>query len=123
MRMAKLIPSCLLIVVSVALFISGCSDSGGSDFSSLSGAWQNPSTKQKVYIDFSNNKTTITIGETILSATIKPLTSDSYTVHVSDKSLGEKEWKLSRVRDANGKSFTLNFERDGATENLERVKI
>ena len=123
MRMAKLIPSCLLIVVAVAFFISGCSDSGGSDFSILSGTWQNPSTKQKVSIDFSNNKTTITIGETILSATIKPLTSDSYAVHVSDKGLGEKEWKLSRVRDANGKSFTLNFERDGATENLERVKI
>ena len=123
MRMAKLIPSCLLIVAAVALFISGCSDSGGSDLSTLSGTWQNPSTKQKVYIDFSNNKTTITIGETILSVTIKPLTSDSYTVHVSDKGLGEKEWKLSRVRDATGKTFTLNFERDGATENLERVKI
>jgi hypothetical protein len=123
MRTEKLIPSCLLIIVAVALFVSGCSDSGGSDMSSLSGAWQNSLTKEKVYIDFSNNKTTITLGGTILPVTIKPLTSDSYTVHVSDKSLGEKEWKLSRVRDDKGKSFTLNFEHDGATENLERVKI
>jgi len=123
MRMAKLIPSCLLIVVAVALFISGCSDSGGNDMSNLSGAWQDPSTKQKVQIDFSNNKTTITLGDAILPVTITPLTSDSYTVRVSDKSLGEKEWKLSRVWDDKRKTFTLKFEHDSATDNLERVKI
>lgn len=123
MRMSKLIRSCLLIVVAMALFISGCGDSGGNDLSNLSGAWQNPSTKQKIQIDFSNNKTTITLGDTILPVTIKPLTSDSYTVRVSDKSLGEKEWKLSRVWDDKRKSFTLKFEHDSATDNLERVKI
>jgi len=75
--MTKLIRSCLPIVVAMALFISGCGDSGGNDLSNLSGAWQNPSTKQKIQIDFSNNKTTITLGDTILPVTIKPLTSDT----------------------------------------------
>ena len=123
MKTVKLIPSCLLIAFSVAVLISGCGDSGGSDLSDLSGAWQNPVTKQKVYIDFSNNKTTITLDDTTLSATIKPLSSDTYTVRVSDKSSGEKEWKLSRVRDDKGKSFALKLERDGSTENFQRLKI
>ncbi len=123
MRAAKLIPSCLLIGAAVALFISGCGDSGGSDMSNLSGAWQDPSTKQKFQIDFSNNKTIITFGDAILPATIKPLTSDSYSVRVSDKGSGEKEWKLSRVWDDKKKSFTLKLEHDSATSNLERVKI
>lgn len=123
MRMAKSIPSCLLIVAAVALFISGCGDSGGSDMSNLSGAWQDPATKQKFQIDFSNNKTIITFGDAILPATIKPLTSDSYSVRVSDKSSGEKEWKLSRVWDDKKKSFKLKLEHDSATTQLERMKI
>jgi hypothetical protein len=123
MRTAKLIPSCLLIVAAVALLVSGCGDSGGSDMSNLSGAWQDPSTKQKFQIDFSNNKTTITFGDAIVPVTIKALTSDSYSVRVSDKSQGEKEWKLSRVWDDKRKFFTLKFERDNATTHLERLKI
>ncbi|MGE5255317.1 MAG: hypothetical protein ACM3KE_01530 [Hyphomicrobiales bacterium] len=123
MREAKLISSCLLIVVVAALFITGCGGSDGIDMSNLSGAWQNPSTKQRVSINFSNDKTTIVIGDKTLPVTMKPLTSDSYTLRVSDANLGEKEWKLSRVWDDNGKSFTLKFEHDGETENLERVKI
>ena len=123
MRMAKMIPWCLLIVVVVALFVSGCGNSGGNDFSNLSGTWQNPSTKQKLSINLSSDKTTIVVGEKTLSVTMKTLTSDSYTLRFSDASLGEKEWKISRVWDDNGKSFTLKFEHDGETENFERVKI
>jgi hypothetical protein len=76
-----------------------------------------------VSINFSNDKTSIVLGDKTLSVTMKPLTSDSYSLRVSDASVGEKEWKLSRVWDDNGKSFTLRFEHDGETENLERVKI
>jgi len=123
MRMAKRSPWCPLIVVAVALFVSGCGDSGGKDMSNLSGAWQNPSTKQKLSINLSSDKTTIILGDKTLSVTIKPLTSDSYSLLVSDASLGEKEWELSRVWDDNGKSFTLKFEHDGQTETFERVKI
>jgi len=123
MRRAKMIPWWLLIVVAVALMVSGCGDSGGNDMSNLSGAWQNPSTKEKVTINFSSDKTTIVVGDKTLSVTMKPLTSDNYSLRVSDASLGEKEWKLSRVWDDTGKSFVLKFEHDGETENLERVKI
>ena len=123
MRMAKVIPSFFLIVVALALLVLGCGDSGGNDLSNLSGTWQNPATKQKLSINLSNDKTTIVIGDKTLSGTMKPLTSDSYSLRVSDASLGEKEWKLSRVWDDTGKSFMLKFEHDGETENLERVKI
>jgi hypothetical protein len=109
--------------MAVAALASGCGSSGANDVSNLSGAWQNPSTKQRVNISFSSDKTTIVVGDKTVSVTMKPLTPDSYSLRVSDASLGEKEWKLSRVWDDNGKSFTLKFEHDGETENLERAKI
>jgi len=121
--MAKVIPTFLLIVGALALLVSGCGDSGGNDLSNLSGTWQNPSTKQKLSINLSSDKTTIVLGDKTFSVTMKPLTSDSYSLRVSDASLGEKEWKLSRVWDDNGKTFTLKFEYDGKAETFERVKI
>ena len=123
MKVAKRIPSCLLIMAVFALSFLGCGDSGGNDLSNLSGTWQNPATKQKLSINLSSDKTTIILGDKTLSVKMTPLTSDSYTLRVSDNSLGEKEWKLSRVWDDTGKSFMLKFEHDGETENLERVKI
>lgn len=123
MRMAKVIPSFFLIAVALALLVSGCGDSGGNDLSSLSGTWQNPSTKQKLSINLSSDKTTIILGDKTLSVTMKPLTSDSYSLRFSDASLGEKEWKLSRAWDDNGKSFMLKLEHDGQAETFERVKI
>ncbi len=123
MRMAKVIPTFLLIVGALALLVSGCGDSGGNDLSNLSGTWQNPSTKQKLSINLSSDKTTIVLGDKTFSVTMKPLTSDSYSLRVSNASLGEKEWKLSRVWDDTGKSFALKFEHDGETETFERVKI
>jgi hypothetical protein len=123
MRTAKRISLGMLAGIALAVLVSGCGSSGGNDVSNLSGAWQNPSTKQRVSINFSSDKTSIVLGDKTLSVTMKPLTSDSYSLRVSDASVGEKEWKLSRVWDDNGKSFTLRFEHDGETENLERVKI
>lgn len=123
MRRAIMIPWCLLIVVVVALFVSGCGSSGGNDMSNLSGAWQNPTTKNKLSINFSSDKTTLVIGDKTLSVTMKPLTPDSYSIDVLDTSLGAKGWKLSRVWDAAGKSFMLKFEHDDKSENFERVKI
>jgi len=123
MKVAKGLFSFLLIMVVFALSFLGCGDSGGNDLSNLNGTWQNPSTKQKLSINLSSDKTTIIFGDKTLSVTMKPLTSDSYSLRVSDASLGEKEWKLSRVWDDNGKSFTLKFEHDGQTETFERVKI
>jgi hypothetical protein len=123
MRMAKVILPFLLSVVALALLVSGCGDPGGNDLSNLSGTWQNLSTKEKLSINLSSDKTTIVVGDKTFSVTMKPLTSDSYSLRVQDASLGEKEWKLSRVWDDNGKSFTLKFERDGETETFERVKI
>lgn len=123
MRMAKVIPTFLLIVGALALLVSGCGDSGGNDLSNLSGTWQNPSTKKKLSINLSSDKTTIVLGDKTFSVTMKPFTSDSYSLRVSDARLGEKEWKLSRVWDDTGKSFALKFEHDGETETFERVKI
>lgn len=123
MRRAIMIPWCLLIVVVVALFVSGCGSSGGNDVSNLSGAWQNPTTKNKLSINFSSDKTTLVIGDKTLSVTMKPLTPDSYSIDVLDTSLGAKGWKLSRVWDDTGKSFMLKFEHDDKSENFERVKI
>jgi hypothetical protein len=123
MRTAKRISLGMLAGIALAVLVSGCGSSGGNDVSNLSGAWQNPSTKQRVSINFSSDKTLIVLGDKTLSVTMKPLTPDSYSLRVSDASAGEKEWKLSRVWDDNGKSFTLRFEHDGETENLERVKI
>lgn len=123
MRVAKVNPSFILVVAALALLLSGCGDSGGNDLSNLSGTWQNPSTKEKLSINLSSDKTTIVLGEKTLTVTMKPLTSDSYSLRVSDASSGEKEWKLSRVWDDNGKSFTVKFEHDGQTETFERLKI
>ena len=123
MKVAKRIPSFLMIMVVFAFSFSGCGDSGGNDLSNLSGTWQNPATKQKLSINLSSDKTTIVVGDKTFSVKMTPLTADSYTLRVLDSSLGEKEWKLSRLWDDNGKSFMLKFEHDGKTETFERIKI
>jgi hypothetical protein len=111
----------VLIVFSLIFGIISCGDSGKSDLANFSGAWQNPSNAQKISLNFSGDSKTIAIDGKTLPVTIKKSEADRYSLHVSDPALGEKEWKIFRIWDDNGSTFTLRFEHDGKTEDLNRV--
>jgi hypothetical protein len=121
MRGANLSHFGVLVMVSLILGVVGCGDSGKSDVAKFSGAWQNPLNHQKVVLNFSGENKTIVIDGKTLPITIKQYEVDRYTVQVSDPALGEKEWKIFRIWDDNGGTFSLQFERDGKAEELDRV--
>jgi hypothetical protein len=121
MRGANLNYFGILVVFFLIFGVIGCGDSGKSDLANFSGAWQNPSNAQKISINFSGDIKTIAIDGKTLPVTIKKNEADRYSLHVSDPALGEKEWKIYRIWDDNGSSFTLRFEHDGKTEDLSRV--
>jgi hypothetical protein len=110
-----------MVILSLIFGIIGCGDSGKSDVANFSGAWQSPSNHQKVLLNLSGDSKTIAIDGKTLPVTIKKNEADRYSLHVSDPALGEKEWKIFRIWDDNGSSFTLRFEHDGKTEDLNRV--
>jgi hypothetical protein len=112
---------CRLACFAFVLIFIGCGSSGESDLANLNGTWQNPSNQQKVIIKVSGDQKTIAIGDKTLPVTIKKIEEDTFMVHVSDKALGEKDWRLVRVWDDNGKSFTIKLEREGAVDNLTRM--
>lgn len=122
MRAAKLSHVCLTAIAVMIWFVVGCGASaGGHDIANLGGIWQNQSTQQKVVIDVSGAKKTITIADKTLEMTVKPAEADRFIFHISDAGPGEKDWKAFRVWDDTGKSFTLKLEHDGQTDSLERV--
>lgn len=104
----------------LAIFV-GCATSGDSDFANLDGDWQNPLNQQKLVIKTSGGQKTITIGDKTLPVTIKKIRPDAFMVHVSDETLGGKDWNLARVWDDNGKSFIIKLEHDGTVDNLTRM--
>ena len=122
MRAVKLSHVCLTAIAVMIWFVVGCGASaGGHDIANLGGTWKNQANQQKVVINVSGAKKTITISDQTLPLTVKPAEADRFIFHVSDAGSGEKEWKVFRVWDDTGKSFTLELEHDGQTDNLERV--
>jgi hypothetical protein len=121
MSAAKLYQLGLVVTAFMIVAVSGCSDSGGTDVVNLNGTWQSPS-QQKVVISLTGERKVVSIGDKTLPVAIKSVAADTCVLTVSDTAAGEKALRLSRVWDDNGKSFTLKFEYDGRTENLERVK-
>lgn len=111
----------MVAVISLVFGIIGCGDSGKSDVANFSGAWQNPLNHQKVVLNFNGDSKTVAIDGQTLPVTIKKNEADRYSLRVSDPAVGEKEWKIFRIWDDNGSTFTLRFERDGKTEDLSRV--
>jgi hypothetical protein len=111
----------VLVIVSLVFGIIGCGGSGKSDVANLSGAWQNPSNHLKIVINFDGDSKTIALDGKTLPVTVKKTEADRYNLSVSDPAAGQKEWKLSRIWDDNGSSFTLRFEYDGKTEELNRA--
>ena len=111
----------VLAIISLVFGIIGCGDSGKSDVANFSGAWQNPSNHQKVVLNFNGDSKTIAIDGKTLPVTIKKSEADRYSLSVSDPASGAKEWKLFRIWDDNGSTFTLRFEHDGKTEELNRA--
>ena len=110
-----------LACFALILMFAGCGSSGDSDLANLNGTWQNPANQQKVIIKMSGDQKTIAIGDKTLPVTIKKVEEDTFMVHVTDTTLGEKDWKLVRVWDDNGKSFTIKLERSGTVANLTRM--
>jgi len=110
-----------MVILCLIFGIIGCGNSGKSDVANFSGAWQNPSNHQKVLLNLSGDSKTIAIDGKTLPVTIKKNEADRYSLNVSDPTLGEKEWKIFRIWDDNGSTFTLRFEHDGKTEDLNRV--
>ena len=111
----------VMVILSLIFGIIGCGDSGKSDVANFNGAWQNPSNHQKVLLNLSGDRKTIAIDGKTLQVTIKKNEADRYSLYISDPAMGEKEWKIYRIWDDNGSTFTLRFERDGKTEELNRV--
>ncbi|MFO7665031.1 MAG: hypothetical protein R6V76_00225 [Desulfobacterales bacterium] len=110
-----------LACFALILIFVGCSTSIDSDYANLDGTWQNPLNNQKVIIKISGDHKTITIGDKTLPVSIKKVDVDIFTVHVSDKTLGEKDWSLWRVWDDIGKSFTIKLEHDGTVDSLTHI--
>jgi hypothetical protein len=121
MRGVKLNYFGVLVVISFIFGIIGCGDSGKSDVANFNGAWQNPVNQQKVVLNLNGDSKTIAIDGKTLPVTIKKSEADRYSLHVSDPVLGEKEWKIYRIWDDNGSTFTLRLEHDGKTQDLSRV--
>lgn len=109
--------TCFALIV----IFMGCSTSNNSDFANLDGTWQNPLNQQKVVLKISGDHKTIAIGDKTLLVTIKKVDVDIFTIRVSDKTLGEKDWSLWRVWNDNGSSFTINLEHDGTVDSLNRI--
>jgi hypothetical protein len=113
----------LLAIAAVILVIGGCGGTeGGHDIANLGGTWQNPANHEKVVINVTGEKKTITMADKTLPLKVKPAQADRFIFEVSDNASGEKEWKVFRVWDDEGKSFTLEIDHDGQKEKLERAK-
>lgn len=121
MKVVKMNAFVRLACFALIVIFVGCSTSGTSDFANLDGTWQNPLNQQKVVLKISGDQKTIVIGDKTLPVTIKKIQTDKFMVHVSDKTLGEKDWALVRVWDDNGKSFTIKLEREGVVDSFSRV--
>ncbi|MCK7503051.1 MAG: hypothetical protein MZV70_02405 [Desulfobacterales bacterium] len=80
----------------IAIFV-GCSTSGDSEFANLDGTWQNQLNQQKLVLKMSGDLKTIAIGDKALPVTIKKVQPDTFMIHVSDKTLGERvgAWRES----------------------------
>jgi hypothetical protein len=123
MHAAKLNHLGLTAIAVMILAVVGCGASaGGHDIANLNGTWQNPSNQETVVINVASEKKTITIADKTMPLTVKPAEADRFIFSVSETSSGAKDWKVFRVWDDTGKSFTLEIDHDGKKDNLERVK-
>jgi hypothetical protein len=123
MHTVKLNHLCLLAIAAVILVLGGCGASeGGHDIANLGGTWQNPANHEKVVINVTGEKKTITMADKTMPLNVKPAQADRFIFEVSDSASGEKEWKVFRVWDDEGKSFTLEIDHDGKKDKLERAK-
>lgn len=109
--------ACFALIV---IFV-GCSSSSNSDFANFDGTWQNTANKQIVVLKISGKEKTISIGDKTLPVTVKKVGTDKFAVHISDKTLGEKDWSMRRVWEDNGSSFTIKLEHDGTVDSLTHV--
>jgi len=122
MRAVKLNHLGLAVTAIMIWVVVGCGASaGGHDIANLDGTWLNPSNKEKVVINVTGEKKTITIADKTLPLTVKPAEADRFVFHVSDAAAGEREWKVFRIWDDTGNSFTLEIDHDGKKDKLERV--
>jgi|WetSurMetagenome_2_1015567.scaffolds.fasta_scaffold864328_1 hypothetical protein len=123
MHAAKLNHLGLTAIAMMILVVVGCGASaGGHDIANLGGTWQNMSNQEKVVINVASETKTISIADKTLPLTVKPAEADRFIFRVSDAATGEKDWRVFRVWDDTGKSFSLEIDHDGKKENLERVK-
>jgi len=98
MHTAKLNHLGLTAIAVMILAVVGCgATAGGHDFSNLGGTWQNLSNQEKVLINLTGEKKTISISDKTLPLTIKPAEADRFIFRVSDAASGEKDWKIFRV--------------------------
>ena len=74
----------LTAIAVVILVVVGCGASGGHDITNLNGTWQNPSNQEKVVINVTGEKKTISIADKTLPLTIKPAEADRFIFHVSE---------------------------------------
>lgn len=110
-----------LAVAAVTLIVCGCSSSGGSDLASLDGDWQNSASQQKVVIQLSGDSPSISIGDDIIPVSIKKAEGDMFLLHTTDKATNGQDWKLTRIWDDRGVSFSLKFQHGKATDQLKRL--
>jgi uncharacterized protein (DUF2147 family) len=123
MRAVKMNHLGLALTAVMIWVVVGCGASaGGHDIANLDGTWHNPSNKEKVVISVTGEKKTITIADKTMPLTVKPAQADRFIFLVSDSASGEKEWKVFRVWDDTGNSFSLEIDHDGKKEKLERAK-
>ncbi len=110
-----------LAVAAVTLIVCGCSSSGGGDLASLDGDWQNSASQQKVVIQLSGDSPSISIDQEIVPVSIKKAEGDVFVLQTTDKAKAGQDWKLTRVWDDRGVSFSLKFKHGKTTDQLTRL--
>jgi hypothetical protein len=122
MKAHRFPPAGLLLIAALWMMVSGCGASGGSDLADLDGNWENPVNKEKVVIQLSGEKKSIAIGDAELPVSVKKIEGDTVLLHVSDQNLGEQDWKVVKIWDDRGVSFSLKFKHGDATDKLVRQR-
>ncbi len=112
----------LIVALSLTTLSCGNSSAGGNKLADLSGVWKGKECDCEIVIDLANETKSMTIEDQKLAVSVKEFVDDKISLNVDDGSGKIDEWKLFRVWDDNGSTFSLALIRNGKREKLSLVK-